>query len=99
MEETTKKSFINMNDRNILTESRVTWPSEKTIKEMITDQLGHCIIRSAMLEFRVEPVIDEMGEEVDAAPTGDVRITLRCTAWGEIKTKEMPNEDEKTDPT
>ncbi len=97
MEETIKKTFININDRNLLSEARVAWPTEKTIKEMITDQLGHCIIRSATLDFRIEPVIDETGEEIDAAPTGDVKIALRCTAWGQIKLKEMPNEDEKTE--
>ena len=97
MEETIKKSFVNICDRNLPTETYVTWPTAATIKQLVTDQLGHCVVRSVMLEFRVEPVIDETGEQIDAALTGDVNITLRCVAWGEMKDKEGKYAEEKSD--
>lgn len=95
MEEVVKKSFVRIQGKNLLTETRVTWPEEGTIKRLVFDQLGHCIVRSAKLELRVEPVIDETGEEVDAVFTGDVRITLQCTAWGQIKSKEGNNAEKE----
>lgn len=97
MEETIKKSFMNICDRNLLTETYVTWPTAETIKQLVTDQLAHCVVRSVKLEFRVEPVIDETGEQVDAALTGDVNIMLRCVAWGEMKNKEGKYAEEERD--
>lgn len=95
MDEVIKKSYIKIQDKSLLTETRVVWPEENTVKRLVFDQLGHCIVRSAKLELRVEPVIDETGEEVDAVFTGDVRITLQCVAWGQIKNKEGKSANEK----
>jgi len=86
---------VNIEGKSLLKEVYVTWPTAATVEQLVGDQLPHCIVRSAKLEYRVEPVIDDTGEEVDAAFTGQVNITLRCIAWGEIKNKEGNDAEEK----
>jgi len=84
MEEITKKEHVQIGERRILRQVTITNPTEATMREVLHAQLARCIVRQITMDFRLEPIIEETGDEVDIFFTGDVEVTLRCHSWNEI---------------
>jgi len=80
--EIVRKKYIRIDDREMLTEVRILWPTEKTLREALIDQLESSIVEEIVIEFRSEPVLDEAGREVDRVATGIADVRLRVAAWG-----------------
>jgi len=91
-EEVIRKQFIRINGRELLTEVRILWPTPETLQEALIDQLKNSLVEELVISFRVDPVLDEGGREVDRIATGDAKVRIRALAWGamDIKSKEGP---------
>lgn len=84
MEEITKKEHVQIGERRILREITITNPTEATLHNVLHAQLARAIVRKIQFEFRLEPIIEATGDEVDIFFTGDVEINIRCHSWNEI---------------
>jgi len=87
-----RKKIIRIGDREMLTEVRILWPTEKTLRETLIDQLESSIVEELVIQFDVEPVLDEAGREVDRVATGAADVRLRVVAWGamDLRRREEP---------
>jgi len=79
-----RKKIIRIDDREMLTEVRILWPTEKTLRENLIDQLESSIVEELIIQFKVEPVLDDAGREIDRVATGDADVRLRVAAWGSM---------------